>query len=356
MKKLLIIIFLVSNLYQIRIEAQVSHPNITEVDDFVNAVVDEVGFPGVGMAIIKNGKVIHRKNYGFANLEHEVATTDRTTYQLYSLTKPVIAVSIFQFVEKKKLSLEDRITDHINEVPKEWKEVKIKHLLTHCSGLPDMFGSNPFQYRELNEEESKERIFKMPLRFEAGEKYEYNQSNYWALKEIIERLSGKTLENHIRITQFPDSDESTMYFLSDAREIVKHRATSYFPWVKGHLTIDLPYVNGDYFLACNGLHVTVEEMIKWNRRLTNNELITPASKKIMWAPFTYKSDDTIFANGWNIHNKVDGDGYGFTGSSVTMYRIIPEKGLSVIFLANGFSQYYSQHALMDEIVRLVENR
>lgn len=331
-------------------------PRIIELDSMMNEVMDIVGFPGVALAIMKDGKVMHKANYGYASLEHEVPVGDQTSFQLYSLTKPLISIAIFQFVERAKIDLDNSVTDYVPGLPQDWKDVKVKHLMTHSSGLPDMFGSNPFEFRDLSESQAKERVFNLPIRFEPGEKYEYNQTNSWLMKEIIEKISGNDLQTHIRSTQFPKSNKESVYFLSDAREIVKHKATSYFPWIKGHLTIDLPYVNGDYFFAGNGLHVTLNEMIKWDDRFSKNELLSQKYKESMWEAFDYKKDNKVFAPGWNIHSSSNDISYGFTGSSVTMYRTIPSKKISVILLANGFENNYSQHALMEQIIQLVENQ
>lgn len=350
--RVIVLLWLCSTLVCAQSETNV---RISELDQMMKEVMDVVGFPGVALAVIKDGEVIHRANYGYASLEHQVPISDKSTFQLYSLTKPIIAVSIFQYVEDGKLNLEDNIVDHISGLPSSWNTVKIEHLLTHCSGLPDMFGRNPYEFQHLSEQEAKNRIYNLPIIFAPGETYEYNQTNSWLLKEVIETVSGKSLEQHIRQSQFAEAEKSEVYFLSDAREIVKYKTTSYFPWLKGHLTIDLPYVNGPYFLAGNGLHLSLDQFITWDKKFRSNELLKAKTKHLMWEPYTYTDDHKIFSYGWNIHKSELGKGYGFTGSSVTMYRHVPELDLSVIFLANGFENNYSQHLLMDQIIRLVNN-
>lgn len=353
MKYIIFFLLLQYNLIHAQSKSEI---RIDDLDLMMNEVIDIVGFPGVALAVIKNGKVVHRANYGYASLEHEVALSNQSSFQLYSLTKPIIATAIFGLIEKGELSLETSIREYINDLPTAWSAVKVKHLMTHSSGLPDMFGSNPYEFQELTEGQAKQRVFAIPSKFAPGERYEYNQTNSWLMKAIIESVTNEDLEDYIRRTQFPGASDESMYFLSDAREIVKHKVTSYFPWLRGHLTIDLPYVNGEYFYAGNGLHLTLSEMIKWDQRFSNNEIISEKTKQKMWKPFNYSNDDEIFASGWNIHRSSDTEGYGFTGSSVTMYRTIPSKNLSIILLANGFENNYSQHALMDQIIQLVENQ
>lgn len=328
-------------------------PSITEVDNFLNAAQEEVGFPGMSVAIVKDGKLIHRKHYGYANLEHEVPVTDVSLFALYSLTKPVISVGVFSLIEQGEFSADTRIKDVLDELPKAWGKIRIKHLLSHSSGLPDMVGNNPYELQDYTEEEARTRIFDMPIRFDAGTKYEYCQTNFWLLKLIIEKVSGMALADFIKNNQFADAPQGTMLFSNDARDIIKHRVTPYFPWVKGHLAIDLWYVNGEYFQACNGLHLTLDQFLVWDQKLHQNQLISAETKAAMWEAFSYTDDEENFGYGWGIKDVAGLRGYGFSGSMSTVYRVIPQENLSIIFLSNGFSQFYSQDALMQELIMIV---
>lgn len=325
----------------------------TQLQDFLKEAQGQIGMPAVSCAIIRDNKVLFKYEQGFANLEHSVKVTDQTVYPLYSLTKPFIAVGVFSLIEEGKLNLDDLISTYVLDIPAEWKKVKIKHLLTHSSGLPDMVGKNPYELRDLNESEAKERVYALPLRFDPGMKYEYNQTNFWLLKKIIERVSGVGLSKFIISNQFPNSTFDNVFFSSDAREIVKNRATPYFPWIKGKLMIDLTYTNGDYFYACNGFHLTLDEFIAWNLRLKGNELISKASKKQMWQLFPYLDSDKSFTYGWEATKVKKKQAYGFSGAMSTFYRIYPKENLSIIFLSNGFTNMYNQDAFADTLVEMI---
>ncbi|MEL6355757.1 MAG: hypothetical protein AAFQ37_02375, partial [Bacteroidota bacterium] len=153
--------------------------------------------------------------------------------------------------------------------------------------------------------------------------------------------------------QFPNSSTDNVFFSSDAREIVSNRATPYFPWIKGKLMIDLTYTNGDYFYACNGFHLTLNEFVNWNKRLKNNELISEDSKKQMWQLFPYLNSDKAFSYGWEASTFNEKQAFGFSGAMCTFYRIYPSENLSVIFLSNGFSNMYNQDAFTDALVEMV---
>lgn len=324
-----------------------------ELDLFIKDVQEQVGIPGIAIAIIKDEKVLFKRNYGFANLEHEVLISEKSKFLLYSLTKSFISVGVFNLIEQNKLSLEDSISSHVADLPESWHSVQVKHLLSHSSGLPDIFVGNPYEQTEYNEEQAKERVFSLPISFEAGKQYEYNQTNFWLLKLIIEKVSEKGLSEFIIDHQFPDASEKDVFFSYDSRDIIKHRVTSYFPWLKGELIIDLPYNDGDYLVASNGLHITLDEFIDWDRRFNSGKIISEESKKTMWEVFPYSDSKESFAYNWNVYKTDNSLAYGFSGSMCTIYRTIPSKNLSIIFLSNGFTNMFNQRAIIDFIEQIV---
>lgn len=321
----------------------------SDIENYINEVIIEKGIPGVALAIIKNDSIIFRKNFGKASIEHDVAISDQSIFRVYSLTKPVISVAVFQLIEQNKLSLEDELSKHFDSLPNTWNSIKIKHLLTHSSGLPDIV--NFSRDEETKEPEAKARVFKEKNEFEKGERYKYNQTNFWLLHRLIEKLSGQTLGDFIADNQF-EGERKNVFFSSDSKEIIKNRVTPYFPFATGKMRIDHSTILGDYMFAANGLNITLEEYIKWNKRLKNNELIKKDTKKQMWQAFEYSNSDKIFTNGWDkiiLHNH---NSYGFTGSLITAYRVFPEDDMSIILLSNGLGKIYD----IDEIVNELANK
>lgn len=333
-------------------DRRVDEADLSSLDALIEELQNEVGMPGLAIAVLRDGKLIYRKESGLANIEHEVAVTEESIFPLYSLTKPFISVGIFSLIESGKLALDDPISKYIDGLPEHWSTIRIEHLLAHTSGLPDMAGENPYIIRDYTKAEATNRVFKMDMQFARGQRYEYNQTNFWLLKEIIEQVSQMSLSDFIIQNQFPNHAGGVL-FSSDAREIVRHRVTPYFPWLKGRMLIDLPYTNGDYFYACNGLHLTLNDFILWDQRLQQNELISAASKEVMWKLFPYESDEKQFAHGWEATELKGKRAYGFSGAMTTFYRTYPAEGLSVIFLSNGFANMYNQDAFTERIISQV---
>ena len=242
-----------------------------DIDAYVRGVMDAYEIPGVSLAIVKDGNIIHQNNYGYANLEHRVPISNSSIFRVYSLTKLFVAVSVFQLIEEDKLSLEDPISMYVPSLPSNWQAIQIKHLLSHSSGLPDMAPIPEFQ--DLTKAEAKARVFSQHIKFQPGESYDYNQTGFWLLKEIVEQATDMSLQDFIISTQF-DVDPDTVFFSADSRDIIHNRATAYFPFVKGYQTIEHPYLQGDYAYAMNGLNITLNEFINWDERLRDHQLIS----------------------------------------------------------------------------------
>jgi len=325
----------------------------SDINHYINHIMERHQIPGVALAIIKDGSVIHRENYGMASLEHNVPITEKSIFRLYSLTKPFIAVGIFQLIEENKLSLDDAVSTYINDLPDAWNSVQIKHLLSHSSGFPDMAPIPKFQ--DLSEDEAKKIVFNEPIRFMPGEKYDYNQTNFWLLQRIIEKVTNQKLEDYILQYQFGQKEESKeVFFSSDSRDIISNRVTPYFPFATGRRIIEHSYLQGKYFYAANGLNITLNEFIKWDDSLNRNTLIAKALKSKMWEAFNYSNRDQKFTYGWDQHKVNNHLSFGFSGSFVTAYRNFPRDNMSIIFLSNGLGYWYNIENIINHIASLVD--
>lgn len=320
------------------------------VDAYINQLMERQGIPGLALAIISKGQVIHQKSYGFANLEHQVPVSDYSIFRLYSLTKPMVSVAIFQLIEHNKLKLSDVISQHVNGLPQSWQSIQIKQLLSHSSGLPDMAALK--NRSDLTEPEAKEAVFLSALKFEAGNRYDYNQTNFWLLQQVIETLSQSTVSGFIVNHQF-NADSNSVFFSSDSRDIVRNRTTPYFYFTKGTLSIDHSFMQGDYGHAMNGLNVSLSEFIQWDKKLTSGQLLNKVTQKQMFSDFEYSESNKSFAYGWNKFNANGHDSYGFTGSYVTGYQTFPDKKLSIVLLSNGLSYWYNMDNIINYIAGLV---
>src|SRR5947207_1594032 len=108
-----------------------------QIDAFVRAEMERQRVPGVAIGIVKNGATIKAQGYGYANVEHMVPAGPETIFQSGSLGKQFTAAAVMLQVEDGKVALSDDLTKFFPEAPQAWRSIRIRHLLTHTSGIPD---------------------------------------------------------------------------------------------------------------------------------------------------------------------------------------------------------------------------
>jgi CubicO group peptidase (beta-lactamase class C family) len=164
----------------------------------IDAIVQRYSREGLfqgSVLVADHGKVIYRKAVGLANAEWNVPNTVDTKFRIGSITKQFTAMLILQLLDEGKLRLDGTLGDYLPEYPEgPGRAVTIHQLLTHSSGIPS-YTSNPKFFPEESRNpatptEFIKRFWSLPLDFEPGTRFQYNNSGYFLLGVIIERLTG----------------------------------------------------------------------------------------------------------------------------------------------------------------------
>lgn len=115
------------------------------VDAYVRQQMTEQQLVGLSLTVIREGRIVLERGYGFANVEHRVPATAATVYQSGSVGKQFTAAGIMLLVQDGKLRLDDPVTRFFSDAAEAWRDVTIRHLLTHTSGAGDY--PDDFDYR-----------------------------------------------------------------------------------------------------------------------------------------------------------------------------------------------------------------
>lgn len=316
------------------------HARADGIDDLVKAEMQKRQIPGLSLAVIKDGEVVKAQGYGFANLEHQVAATAHTVYEIGSISKQFTAVTIMMLVEEGKVGLNDTISAYLNGLPSAWNHVTIKHLLTHTSGIPDFeevigYGS----YRNVFTDEALiKTVSALPMDFSPGEKWSYSNTGYVLLGMLLEKVTGKPYPEVIqeRIFQPLGMLESRD---SDPVVIIPHRAAGYALERKSLENRDAMQPS-----ACKGagtLVSTVLDMAKWDAALYAEKLVKSSSWEQIWMPVKL-NDGTTFPYGfgwllmpWQGHKLLmhSGGTAGFT----TQFSRFTDDHITVVVLTNLYA-------------------
>jgi CubicO group peptidase (beta-lactamase class C family) len=305
---------------------------VAKVNEYMNALTRLNRFRGTTL-VAREGRVLTSSSYGMANLEDEIPNARQTKFHLASITKTFTAMAIMILHERGRLNVQDPICKYLTDCPAAWQQVTIHHLLTMSSGIPN-FTDFPdwLQTRALPSSYASTiaRFKDKPLDFQPGDKYNYSNSGYVLLAQIVERVSGRTYEGFLRENMFaPLRMINTGY--DDNKVVLKHRAIGYAR--EGLRLVRAPYLSLSVVKGAGGLYSTVDDLFLWDQALYTENLV---SRKSLETIFTIHKSD--FGYGWHIdeqfkrrHIFYDGVQIGFK-SSISRY---PDDKVTIILLTNA---------------------
>ncbi|WP_426105833.1 serine hydrolase [Massilia sp. TSP1-1-2] len=335
-------------LLQLPLAAVHAAPVAAVVDQALAARIDALvapyykpGQPGATLIVVKNGKTLLRKAYGMADVEHQVAMRPEATLRLGSITKQFTAVAIMMLADEGKLATTDPITKFLPDYPTQGKVITIEHLLTHTSGIVSYTGKPDFRTQSLRDVTVPQMIdyFKNdPIEFTPGTKHEYNNSGYFLLGAIIEKLSGQSYAKFVEQRIFiPLGMTHTAYEGHERAVVLRAAGHEQTPAGFGPsqpLSMSQPY-------AAGSLVSTVDDLAKWDAAISAGTLLKPASWKQAFTPYILANGtSTGYAYGWAV-GKLRGSqavshGGGINGFSTYAVRLPAEK-VYVALLTNSDS-------------------
>lgn len=310
-------------------------------DSAMDAYLKEVfpaSDPGGAVLVQKDGEILLRAGYGMANLEHDIAIEPDMVFRLGSITKQFTAVAIMRLVEAGKIDLQASIRTYLPDYPEHADAVTVEHLLTHTSGIVSYTGMQewvPRMREDLSTDEMLAIFQDKPLEFEPGARYRYNNSGYFLLGVIIEKVSGQTYGEHLEETIFKPLNMQRSYY-GNARQVIADRVQGYEGapgrWVNAsYLSMTQPY-------AAGSLLSTVDDLAKWDAALKDDTLLSDASRQTMFTPYTTsEGQSTNYGYGWELQTVRGFDairhGGGINGFVTDILRI-PSEDLLVVVLTN----------------------
>jgi D-alanyl-D-alanine carboxypeptidase len=304
------------------------------IDQFVSGFIQKTQVPGVALLVRQDGLIVKIQGYGLANIEHNAPVTAQTVFQSGSMGKQFTAMAVMMLAERGKLNIDDPVSKYL-DVPPTWRDIKIRHLLTHTSGLGDYPQSFDMR-RDYTEDEIFKMVTTQPLNFAPGEKWSYSNLAFVTLGVLIHKASGQFYGDFLHDNIFAPLGMKTR--IINEHDIIPHRAAGYVlrnselknqEWVS-------PTVNTT---ADGSLYFTIEDLAQWDEALEAGKLISAASYKEMWSPV--RLNDGSYAEygfGWRVGKTPNGDpliGHGGAWQGfATVIERYPKQRLTVVALAN----------------------
>jgi CubicO group peptidase (beta-lactamase class C family) len=321
------------------------------VDAYVRDEMTKRQIPGLALAVVRHGRIQKIASYGYADVDFSVPVKSTTLFSIASVTKTVTAVGIIKLQEEGKLSVDDSIGLYLEEVPVSWRKVKIRQVMSHTSGIPDVM-SNPFTLDTVAE--TPEGMFHVfadkPLDFVPGSKWQYNQANFMLLGMIIEKVSGQPYTEFCRDRLFgPIGVTPTFGY---PQTLVANRSHTYtiLHWSPTgvsrleHVQLQTGRLLPSMLWPAGGLNLTAAEFSKWLIALESGKVVREASLEQLWAPIKL-NDGSIFEQappepwrtfglGWGSASDLGHRRVGFSGGTFATFFMYPKEELDVVVLTN----------------------
>lgn len=223
--------------------------------------------------VAKGDQVLFRQVYGKANYEQDQPLALDTRFRLASVSKQFTAAAVLKLQDEGKLSVDDPVCKWIDPCPDAWQPLRIHHLLSHTSGIPDLMAQAEWgriRVTPRTPEELTQASARYRLQFQPGTKIRYDNAAYNLAADIVGKASGMPFEAYLeRAVLKPLGLKDTG---SDAKADAQGLAMGYglFP---GGLTAQ-PIANVSVVFGAGALYSTLDDMLAWNRALHRGHLLS----------------------------------------------------------------------------------
>ncbi|RZL29752.1 MAG: serine hydrolase, partial [Pedobacter sp.] len=326
-----------------------------QIDSVAEKTLATFNVPGVAVAVIKDGKVIHSKGYGVRSIKTNQKVDENTLFGVASNTKAITAAALGILVDEKKITWDTKVTDVIPEFkmydPYVTSEFTVRDLLTHRSGLG--LGAGDLMIWPDSSTVTKSQLIHN-LRYlkpvsSFRTKYDYDNLLYIVAGDVVARVSGITYEDFIETRIIKplgmNKTAASWYRLKDKSNVIDGHA----PYEGKLLPVGLSF--GEVANAAGGIYSSVTDMSKWVIAMLNGgkygenldkKLFSPAVHKELWTPQTIiaggnPASFSSYGLGWflsNVNGNFQATHTGGLSGIVTQVTILPDLKLGIIVLTN----------------------
>lgn len=292
MKRYLFLPFATLLLFACNSNKETNKPN-TQLDEYLTAQSTQYRFNG-NVLVAENGKIVFQKSYGYADFDTKRMLNDSSVFELASVSKQFTATAILLLKDKGKLNLTDSLRQYFPELP--YSGISIYQMLTHTSGLPDYEEAMNLKWDHNKIAFNNDMIAflakeKLPVLFAPGTKWTYSNTAYALLASIVEKVSGQSFSEFMAQNIFQPLQMNHTRIYNTRRSLKDTIANYGYGFVyndslKKHLipdsVADLKFVI--YLDGIQGdgvVNSTTSDLLKWDRSVKNNTLLSEATQKEM---------------------------------------------------------------------------
>jgi len=325
-------------------------PTAKQIDSIFSGVTSKTD-PGLAVVVRKDNRTIFEQGYGMRDLRSSLLIHVHTNFRLASFTKQFTAMAIMLLVHDGKLRYEDHITDIFPEFPAYGQQITIRNLLNHTSGLQDyedllmkQYEGRPWHAIPQISDEGVLALLEQQssTSFPPGSKWEYSNSGYILLSNIVRKVSGQPFRDFLRDRIFAPLNMRNTIVFQYGKNKVADRAYGYTNDSGVWLETDQSPTSAT--LGDGGIYSSIDDLIRWDEALGSHSLLSEKEFQPAVTPVKIPGQSSV--------SDKENEGYGFgwfldtyrghrrmwhTGSTIGFQTVIerfPKSNLTIIILAN----------------------
>jgi CubicO group peptidase (beta-lactamase class C family) len=310
-----------------------------KLDSLLNRINKRHDFHGA-VLVAKNKKIVYQNQVGYADFRKKTLINSESIFQLASVSKQFTAAAIMQLKEKNKLKLTDSVNAYFPDFP--YKNITIRNLLNHTSGLPKYFWVAEHEWKDNKPPTNKDLMEVLPISkaqrfFKPGRNFDYSNTGYFVLASIIEKVTGISFNQYLQKNIFEPLNMKNSYVYSYQNDTIRKNQLKGYRLYRGWKHIKIGNTVNDAIVGDKNVYSTLEDLFKWTYGLNSELLIKQESLELM-----YTKGETIYGR------KVP---YGF-GFRLGMRD---EKNIYHYGKWNGFSTALTNYLEEDLVVIVLEH-
>jgi CubicO group peptidase (beta-lactamase class C family) len=294
--------------------------------------------PGAVMAVIKNDQLVLKLAKGLGNVEENSPLTSSSVFEIASCSKQFTAFAVAMLVDKNMISMEDDIRKYLPEMPDYGNTITIANLVYHTSGIRN---TDALELTGFSQEDNitlpmsvRFAVAQKHLKFKTGERFNYSNTNYNLLAEIVARVTKQSFSAWTRENIFKPLGMNATFFKEESGYVYKYKVLCYKPGKEGF--IQRP--NNFAATGSAGVCTSIDDLVKWVNSFDTRQLITKNMEALLMTTGTLNDGTkTKYAFGneiGDLHGYKKIEHLGLVLGYRTAIARFPDEKLSVIYLSN----------------------
>ncbi|WP_265242013.1 serine hydrolase domain-containing protein [Muriicola sp. Z0-33] len=329
---------------------------MAKADAILTQLITERRVPGLGISVLKQGKVIYQRGYGYSDVSTKTPADPRSTiFRIASISKPIAATALAIMCTEGIIDLDASFYNYVPYYPKKKHDFSIRQLASHTAGIRGYRGKEYALNKAYSIKDSIEIFKDDPLLFVPGEQYLYNSYGWVLISLAMQEASGIAFEEYVKSRVL-----EPLQMLHTQPEIpnalpanLANFYTGYSSGFKKATTVD-----NRYKLAGGGYLSTCEDIARLGQAYLDGKVLDHLTRKEFLNPINYNNTPAWYGLGWEVSEDAFGRPfYGHTGNGIgvhSRFYVYPEEQMVFSILINCTNPEVDK--ALDEVINAMLKR